>query len=123
MNTCFHFQTDVRVFWWSMGLVLLFASWDCFAATSLLSPEKIVRQAVVEHLLQGNESLMKKEIVISSDDSKSLKDLVRNRLDPDLLRFEMVTASVSFLQSQESKSNGLLPLGPSLIGIKKPHRR
>jgi hypothetical protein len=103
MNTVFYFRSDVRVyvraFLWSIGLVLLFVSWNCFATTPLLSPEKIVRQAVVEHLLQGDESLLKKESVISSGD---VKDLVRDRLDHGLLKFVTATGiGLSFTKPGE----------------------
>jgi hypothetical protein len=95
-----YFCSDIRVFWRRMGLVLLLASWNYCAAdspaispvTAFLSPGKIVRQAVVEHLLQGDESLLKREIVIRSDDAKAVKDLVRYRLDPGLLKSGTVSA-------------------------------
>jgi hypothetical protein len=94
MSTVFYFRSDVRMyvcaFLWSIGLVLMFASWNCFAATFLLSPEKIVRQAVVEHLLQSDESLLKNESAISSG---NVKDLVRYRLDRGLSKFVTATGT------------------------------
>jgi hypothetical protein len=88
------------MFLWSMGLVLFLASWNCFAATSLLPPEKIVRQAIVEHLLQGDESLLRKEEGIMS--SEQVKDLVRGRLDHGLLKFVAATGiGLSFTKPGE----------------------
>jgi hypothetical protein len=76
------------VFLLSIGLSLSLVPGDDFATTLPPSPEKIVRQAVVEHLLQGDESLLKEESVMSSE---QVKDLVRDRLDHGLLKFVTAT--------------------------------
>jgi len=89
MKKSFLFCGKVTIFFWGLWLALFLEPQICFAEYSQISGSGIniiLRAAVVENLLDGDENLLSREAVI---DVNLMKSLVPIRLDPALLRCEL----------------------------------
>ncbi|MDR1423164.1 MAG: hypothetical protein LBI92_00940 [Azoarcus sp.] len=86
MKKPFLFREKTTVFFWGLWLTLFLAPQICFAEYSQMSGNDIniiLRAAVVEDLLGGDENRLSRESVIDID---LMKSLVPIRLDPVLLK-------------------------------------